>query len=76
MNCNKPALNLATESGDAPSQIVKDLYSQAHTALAVVNPYNDDGWTLSYDWVKGRLCLLSFRLNQLPGAKAGMASLI
>ena len=72
--CNKPAKELATETGAAPSQNVRDLYSQAKTTPAVVKPYNEDGWTLSYDWVKGRLCLLSCRLNQLPAAKAKMAS--
>ena len=50
------------------------MYSLGNTAKIIIKPYNEDGWSLSYDWVEDRMCLLSCRLNQLPAAKARFVS--
>jgi hypothetical protein len=50
------------------------VYSLGNTAKIIIKPYNEDGWSLSYDWVEARMCLLSCRLNQLPAAKARFVS--
>ena len=61
---HESAAALAVQSGAAPLAPVRELYQQAYVAKGIIQPYSDDGWSLTYNWLKGKLCLLSFRLNK------------
>ena len=61
--CTESAHSLVTSTGQAPDAQTRLLYGEGRITKHIVPPYVAFGWTLSYDWVPNRLCLLSWRMN-------------